>query len=111
VALRAIVPQEYAAHLAPYGLHVLAAGADVTGEQARGWGAQVLVISAECLGRELHLLQTPQLPTVFIAPQPVMLPEQPGVVQVHEPLHASDVARAVREAAHAWAAAGRTAPS
>lgn len=104
VALRAVVPQEYAAHLAPHGLHVIAAGPDITSEQARGWGAQVLVVSAECLGQDLHLLQRPQLATVFIAPQAVMLPAHPGVVQVQEPLHASDVAHAVREAAAGWAA-------
>lgn len=99
VALRAWVPQEYAAHLAPYGLHVIAAGGSVTSEQARGWGADVLVVSAECLGQDMHLLQQPQLPTVFITPQPVMIPDVGGVVQVQEPLRASDVAHAAREAA------------
>jgi hypothetical protein len=107
VALRAWVPQEYASHLAPYGVHVIAAGGSVTSEQAQGWGAQVLVISAECLGQDVHLLQQPQLPTVFITPQPVMIPDVPGVVQVQEPLRASDVARAAREAAAAFAAARR----
>jgi hypothetical protein len=107
VALRAWVPQEYAAHLAPHGLHVIAAGGSVTSEQARGWGATVLVISAECLGSDVHLLQQPQLPTVFITPQPVMIPDVPGVVQVQEPLRASDVAQAVRDAAAAFAAARR----
>lgn len=105
VALRAWVPQEYAAHLAPFGLHVIAAGGSVTSEQARGWGADVLVISAECLGQDLHLLQQPQLPTVFITPQPVMIPDVAGVVQVQEPLRASDVAQAAREASGAFAAA------
>ena len=107
VALRAWVPQEYAAHLAPYGVHVIAAGGSVTSEQARGWGADVLVISAECLGQDVHLLQQPQLPTVFITPQPVMIPDVPGVVQVQEPLRASDVAQASRDAAAAFAAARR----
>lgn len=107
VALRAWVPQEYAAHLAPYGIHVIAAGGSVTSEQARGWGADVLVISAECLGQDVHLLQQPQLPTVFITPQPVMIPDVPGVVQVQEPLRASDVAQAARDAAAAFAAARR----
>lgn len=105
VALRAWVPQEYASHLAPHGVHVIAAGGSVTSEQARGWGADVLVISAECLGQDLHLLQQPQLPTVFISPQPVMIPDVPGVVQVQEPLRASDVAQASRDAAAAFAAA------
>lgn len=105
VALRAWVPQEYASHLAPHGVHVIAAGGSVTSEQARGWGADVLVISAECLGQDLHLLQQPQLATVFISPQPVMIPEVPGVVQAQEPLRASDVAQAAREAAAAFAAA------
>lgn len=105
VALRAWVPQEYASHLAPHGVHVIAAGGSVTSEQARGWGADVLVISAECLGQDLHLLQQPQLPTVFISPQPVMIPDVPGVVQAQEPLRASDVAQAAREAAAAFAAA------
>lgn len=105
VALRAWVPQEYAAHLAPFGLHVIAAGGSVTSEQARGWGADVLVISAECLGQDIHLLQQPQLPTVLITPQPVMIPDVPGVLQVQEPLRASDVAQAARDAAVAFAAA------
>lgn len=104
VALRAWVPQEYAAHLAPFGVHVIAAGGSVTSEQARGWGAQVLVISAECLGQDLHLLQQPQLPTVLITPQPVMLPDVAGVLQVQEPIRASEVARAAREAMDAFAA-------
>jgi hypothetical protein len=107
VALRAWVPQEYAAHLAPHGLHVIAAGGSVTSEQARGWGADVLIVSAECLGQDTHLLQQPQLATVLITPQPVMIPEVPGVLQVQEPLRASDVAIAAREAATAWAAARR----
>lgn len=105
VALRAWVPQEYAAHLAPHGIHVIAAGGSVTSEQARGWGADVLIVSAECLGQDTHLLQQPQLPTVLITPQPVMLPDVAGVLQVQEPLRASDVAGAAREAAAAWAAA------
>jgi hypothetical protein len=107
IALRAWVPQEYAAHLAPFGVHVIAAGGSVTSEQARAWGAQALVVSAECLGQDLHLLQQPQLPTVFIAPQPVMIPDVPGVVQVQEPLRASDVANAARDAAAAFANARR----
>ena len=107
IALRAWVPQEYAAHLAPFGVHVIAAGGSVTSEQARSWGAQVLVVSAECLGQDLHLLQQPQLPTVFIAPQPVMIPDVPGVVQVQEPLRASDVANAARDAAATFANARR----
>jgi len=107
VALRAWVPQEYAAHLAPFGIHVIAAGGSVTSEQARAWGATVLVLSAECLGQDVHLLQQPQLPTVFITPQPMMIPDVPGVVQVQEPLRASDVAHAVRDAATAFAAARR----
>lgn len=108
VALRAWVPEEYATHLAPFGIHVIAAGGSVTSEQARGWGAHVLVVSAECLGQDMHLLQQPQLPTVFITPQPVMIPDVPGVVQVQEPLRASDVAQAVRDAAAAFAAARAT---
>lgn len=107
VALRAWVPQEYAAHLAPHGVHVIAAGGSVTSEQARGWGADVLIVSAECLGQDTHLLQQPQLPTVLITPQPVMLPDVPGVLQVQEPLRASDVAHAARDAAAAYAAARR----
>lgn len=105
VALRAWVPQEYAAHLAPHGVHVIAAGGSVTSEQARGWGASVLIVSAECLGQDLHLLQQPQLPTVFITPQPAMIPDTPGLVQVQEPLRASDVAHAAREAVTAWSRA------
>lgn len=107
VALRAWVPQEYAAHLAPFGVHVIAAGGSVTSEQARGWGADVLVVSAECLGQDVHLLQQPQLPTVFITPQPVMIPDVAGVVQVQEPLRASDVSQAARDAVAAFAAARR----
>lgn len=107
VALRAWVPQEYAAQLAPHGLHVIAAGGSVSSEQARGWGADVLVISAECLGQDVQLLQQPQLPTVFITPQPVMIPDVPGVVQVQEPLRASDVAQATRDATAAFQAARR----
>ncbi len=106
VALRAWVPQEYAAHLAPFGVHVIAAGGSVTSEQARGWGADVLIVSAECLGQDVHLLQQPQLPTVFITPQPVMIPDVAGVVQVQEPLRASDVAQAAREAAGAYGPRG-----
>ena len=104
VALRAWVPQEYAAHLAPFGLHVIAAGGAVTADQAQAWGADVLVISAECLGTDTQLIQQPTLPTVFITPQPVMLPPVPGLIQVQEPLRASDVAHAVREARAAFAA-------
>lgn len=107
VALRAWVPQEYASHLAPFGVHVIAAGGNVTSEQARGWGADVLVVSAECLGADAHLLQQPQIATVFITPQPVMIPDVPGVVQAQEPLRASDVAQAVRDAAASFAAARR----
>jgi hypothetical protein len=103
VALRAWVPQEYAAHLAPFGLHVIAAGGSVTAEQAQSWGADVLIVSAECLGQDVHLLQNPQLATVFITPQPVMIPDVAGVLQVQEPLRASDVAHAVREAVTAFA--------
>lgn len=102
VALRAWVPEEYAAHLAPYGVHVIAAGGAITSEQARGWGADVLVVSAECLGNDLHLLQQPKLPTVFITPQPAMIPEVAGVVQAQEPLRASDVARATLDALATW---------
>jgi hypothetical protein len=105
VALRAWVPQEYATYLTPFGLHVIAAGGELTIEQARAYGAQVLVVSAECLGSHTHLLSAPQLPTVFIAPQTVMIPPSPGVVQVQEPLRASEVAQAAREAVTAWASA------
>ncbi|MCW2927009.1 MAG: hypothetical protein JWM86_977, partial [Thermoleophilia bacterium] len=70
VALRAWVPQEYAAHLAPFGVHVIAAGGSVTSEQARGWGADVLVVSAECLGQDVHLLQQPQLPAAGMPSRP-----------------------------------------
>jgi hypothetical protein len=107
VALRAWVPQEYAVYLASYGLHVIAAGGELTVEQAGQWGAQVLVVSAECLGSHTHLLTAPQLPTVFVTPQTMMIPEVQGVVQVQEPLRASEVATAAREAANAWAAARR----
>jgi hypothetical protein len=103
VALRAWVPEDHAAHLARFGVHVIAAGGDITSEQARGWGAQVLIVSAECLGQDMHLLQQPRMPTVFITPQPVMLPDVPGVVQAHEPLRASEVASAAREAVAAFA--------
>ena len=105
MALRAWVPQEYASYLAPYGLHVIAAGGELTVDQALAWGAQVLVVSAECLGSHTHLLVHPQLPTVFVTPQPMTLPEAPGVVQVLEPLRASEVANAAREALTAWSAA------
>lgn len=107
VALRAWVPQEYASYLTPFGLHVIAAGGELTVEQARAYGAQALVVSAECLGSHTHLLSHPQLPTVFITPQPMMLPPVPGVVQVQEPIKASEVAAASREAAAAWASAHR----
>lgn len=105
VALRAIVPPEYAAHLSPHGLQVVAAAGDLTSEQARAWGASVLIISAECLGSDLHLLQDPQLATVFVSSQPVLVPDQPGMVQVQEPVRASEIARAAREAADAFAVA------
>lgn len=105
VALRAWVPQEYAAHLAPHGIHVIAAGGSITSEQARGWGADALIVSAECLGQDVGLLQQPQLPTVFITPQPVMIPDIPGVIQVQEPLRASDVTQATRDAVAHFAAA------
>lgn len=104
LALRAWVPQEYATYLAPFGLHVIAAGGELTAEQARAYGAQVLLVSAECLGSHTHLLSHPQLPTIFVAPQPVMMPSVPGVVQVQEPLRASDVAQAARDAVGTWAA-------
>ena len=104
VALRAWVPQEYAAHLAPFGVHVIAAGGSVTGEQALGWGAHVLVVSAECLGQDIHLLRQPMMPTVFITPQPMMIPDVAGVIQVQEPLRASDVAQAIRDAAASFVA-------
>lgn len=102
VALRAWIPQEYAAYLTPFGLHVIAAGGELTVEQARAYGAQVLVVSAECLGSHTHLLVHPQLPTVFVTPQPTMIPPNAGVVQVQEPLRASEVAQAAREALAAW---------
>lgn len=102
VALRAWVPQEHAAQLAPFGLHVIAAGGELTYDQARAYGAQVLVVSAECLGSHTHLLTHPQLPTVFITPQPVLIPPRPGVVQVTEPLRASEVAQAARAAVASW---------
>jgi hypothetical protein len=105
IALRAWVPQEYAAVLAPFGLHVIAAGGELTVEQALTWGAHVLVVSAECLGSHTHLLVHPQLPTVFITPQPMTLPDAPGVLQVQEPLRASEVANAAREAMAAWSSA------
>jgi hypothetical protein len=102
VALRAWVPQEYAGFLAGFGLHVIAAGGQLTPEQASSYGAHVLIVSSECLGADTHLLQHPQMPTVFIAPQPVTMPEVPGVVHVQEPLRASDVAAASRAAVAAW---------
>ena len=102
VALRAWVPQEYAAYLTPFGLHVIAAGGEITVEQARAYGAQVLIVSAECLGSHTHLLTHPQLPTVFITPQAMMIPPTAGVVQVQEPLRASEVATASRDAVTAW---------
>lgn len=98
VALRAWVPQEYASHLAAQGLRVVAAGGDLTVDQARQWGAQVLVLSAECVGSHSYLLTAPPLPTVFVTPQRVMVPDAPGFVQVLEPLRASEVAAAAREA-------------
>jgi len=54
-------------------------------------------------GQDVHLLQQPQIPTVFVTPQPVMIPDVPGVLQVQEPLRASDVAHAVREAVTGFA--------
>lgn len=103
IALRAWVPQEYAGHLASHGLHVIAAGGELTVEQASAWGAQVLLVSSECLGSHTHLLTNPKLPTVFVAPQQMMIPAVPGVVQVHEPLRASEVASASRQATADWA--------
>jgi hypothetical protein len=105
--LRAWVPQEYAALLAPHGLHIIAAGGELPVEQVTQWGASVLVISSECLGPHTHLLQTPQLPTVFVTPQRMTLPEVPGVVQVTEPLRASELALAARAAIDGWNARRR----
>jgi hypothetical protein len=102
IALRAWVPQEYASHLAPHGLHIVAAGGEITVEQARTWGAQVMLVSSECLGSQTHLLQHPQLPTVFVAPQRMTLPDVAGVVQVTEPLRASEVAAAAQAALDGW---------
>jgi hypothetical protein len=102
VGLRAWVPQEYATFLMPHGLHVIAAGGELTIDQARSYGAQVLIVSAECLGSHTHLLSSPQVPTVFIAPQAMLIPTRPGVVQVTEPLRASEVAAACREAVATW---------
>jgi hypothetical protein len=104
IALRAWVPQEYATHLAPHGIHIVAAGGEITVDQARTWGAQVLLVSSECLGAQMHLLQHPQLPTVFVAPQRMTLPDVPGVVQVTEPLRASEVAAAAQAALDGWQA-------
>jgi hypothetical protein len=105
IALRAWVPQEYAAYLTPFALHVIAAGGELTVEQARAYGAQALVVSSECLGNQTQLLVSPQLPTVFIAPQPVSVPQRAGLVQVQEPLRASELASAVREAVASWGGA------
>lgn len=102
VALRAWVPQEYATYLAPFGLQVIAASGDLTVEQARAYGGQALIVSAECLGGQMSLLTDPQLPTVFVTPQSMLIPEHPGVVQVMEPLRASEVAHAVRSATQGW---------
>ena len=103
IALRAWVPQEYAGYLTPYALHVIAAGGELTVEQARAYGAQALVVSSECLGAQTTLLTSPQLPTVFVAPQAVSIPERAGLVQVQEPLRASELAAAVRDAVASWA--------
>lgn len=103
IALRAWVPQEYAGYLTPFALHVIAAGGELTVEQARAYGAQALVVSSECLGNQTALLTSPQLPTVFISPQPVSIPQRAGLVQVQEPLRASELARAVRDAVTSWA--------
>lgn len=107
VGLRAWVPHEYATLLAQYGLHVIAAGGELTGEQAAAYGAHVLIVSAECLGSHTHLLERPMLPTVFITPHATMIPEIPGVVQAQEPLRASEVASASRSAIASWQQARR----
>ena len=110
VALRAWVPQEYASYLAPYGLHVIAAGGELAPGDARTYGADVLIVSAECLGADTQMLAQPQLPTVFIAPKPTMIPNVQGVVQVLEPLRASEVATASREALAQWTSGTRRQP-
>ncbi len=102
IALRALVPQEYAGYLAAYGLHVIAAAADLAPAQASAWGAQVLVLSAECLGMDTAMLTSPAIPTVFITAHPMMVASVPGVVQVTEPLRASEVAEACRQARADW---------
>lgn len=102
IALRAMVPQEYAGYLAAHGLHVIAAAANLSPAQAKTWGAQVLVLSAECIGTEAALLTHPMIPTVFITTHPVMVAPVPGVIQVTEPLRASEVAEACRQAHAAW---------
>lgn len=102
VGLRALVPQEYASHLAAHGLHVIAAGAELTSAQALTWGAQVLLVAAECLGGDTQLLTNPSLATVFISAHPVTVPDVPGVIHVTEPLRASEVAAATRAALESW---------
>lgn len=102
VVLKANVPQQYAAYLAPHGLHVIAGGPSITIEQAKAWNSRAIIISAECIGADLNMLQNPQLPTVFITQQPVMIPQLPGLVQVQEPLRVSDIARAVQDAVKTW---------
>jgi hypothetical protein len=81
---------------------VIAASGDLTVEQARAYGGQALIVSAECLGGQMGLLTDPQIPTVFVTPQMMLIPEHRGVVQVLEPLRASDVASAVRQAVKNW---------
>jgi hypothetical protein len=102
VALRAWVPESYAGILAAHGLHIVAAGGALTSDQARTWGAEVLLLSMECLGSDTHLLTNPAIATVFIAHQPMMVAQTPGLVQVGEPLRASELATAARTALAEW---------
>lgn len=102
IALRAWVPQDYAQQLQPHGLHVIAAGGELTSEQARQYGAHVLVVSGECLGSNTHFLTNPQLPTVFISSEPILAPPRPGVVYANDPLHASELATAAYTAYDQW---------
>ncbi len=110
VALRAWVPQDHARHLTAHGLHVIAAGGELTSSQARRYGAQVLVISAECLGSNTHFLTNPQLPTVFISSEAILAPPRPGVVYAKDPLRASEMASAAYEAYESWVEATGTTP-
>ncbi len=103
VALKAWVPQDHAAHLENHGLKIVAASGNLSSDDARNWGAHAIVISSECLGPDTSMLLAPALPTVFVSPDPVTLPNTPGVVSATDPVHASEIASLVRAAVASFA--------